>query len=678
MTRGPTKPTVRNYEKHLVMIFKESVFRIRNLTGAELSACPHGQGGKTYEFTNNSFSSKTRILLFIYIFYIYVFRRFVAQEGLSASPPSRPGYEYETLCGDFLYSYDTFHKLALRQWFLCGFGRCKELLRSYEIRKRFFDEPGGSAKNGISTTGIRGDTRMSDEKNGRQTPFYKASPPHRWAFYGEPGAYAKSIAAHTESDPVGILTVALIVIGNINGYEPRPYFMVEETPHHTNDYLVLVGESGESRKGTAFDHAQAPLRWMRGDEFFDDWFSRHILGGTGSGEGVISRIHDDVMEDVPILGDDKQVIGWERKVKTKGIDDKRLLIDERELATMLRVMERSGSTVSPILRKGWDGNGILELGTKLNAMRATDAHISIVASITPTELRRLLNATDIANGFANRFLMLLVSRDKFLPRSNDESRRAKRAAAQHEFAAAYQASRVFQVSQSKSEMHFSKDAEDAWVEAYGEKKRRGPLNYKFSGLVYEMPQRGPQQVLRLAMIYALLDCSSVIELPHLLAALSLWDYNVRCIQLLFGNRLGDAEADVILDALRAAKGQTLRQSDVFRVFDNNKKKREIESTIQRLINEGFAQYDPDSKMYRLSQEQQPKIEFLQPFETPQWAARYKSAEARMRELRKKYRAEIKKTPKGKVVAVKPTVEAGKLNGAGELKLVPEDAPHEGR
>src|SRR5437899_1497574 len=58
------------------------------------------------------------------------------------------------------------------------------------------------------------------------------------------------------------------------------------------------------------------------------------------------------------------------------------------------------------------------VGTGPHAMvpaTATGAHIAIVANITLDELRREMTSGEGENGFANRFLWLLVRRSKLLP-----------------------------------------------------------------------------------------------------------------------------------------------------------------------------------------------------------------------------------------------------------------------
>ena len=52
---------------------------------------------------------------------------------------------------------------------------------------------------------------------------------------------------------------------------------------------------------------------------------------------------------------------------------------------------------------------------KIPPQTATDPHISIVGHITIEELRARITRTDMANGFANRFLFAVVKRSKKLP-----------------------------------------------------------------------------------------------------------------------------------------------------------------------------------------------------------------------------------------------------------------------
>jgi hypothetical protein len=90
------------------------------------------------------------------------------------------------------------------------------------------------------------------------------------------------------------------------------------------------------------------------------------------------------------------------------------------------------------------------------------------------------------------------------------------------------------------------DARAVWGAIYPELARDHP------GLAGALLARGAPLVLRLALVYALLDQSAVIRPDHLNAALALWDYNAASIRRIFGDLTGDALADRIVAALRTA------------------------------------------------------------------------------------------------------------------------------
>jgi hypothetical protein len=97
-----------------------------------------------------------------------------------------------------------------------------------------------------------------------------------------------------------------------------------------------------------------------------------------------------------------------------GEPDKRLLVIEPELAVVLRVIAREANILSGLIRQAWDAGDLGTL-TKHSPLRATGAHVSLIGHITEEEVRRYLTETERANGFANRFLWLLVRRSKALP-----------------------------------------------------------------------------------------------------------------------------------------------------------------------------------------------------------------------------------------------------------------------
>ena len=61
--------------------------------------------------------------------------------------------------------------------------------------------------------------------------------------------------------------------------------------------------------------------------------------------------------------------------------------------------------------------------TKNSPAKASDSHISIVGHITDEELRRYLTATETANGFGNRFLWFLARAPSCFPEGGRRTQR---------------------------------------------------------------------------------------------------------------------------------------------------------------------------------------------------------------------------------------------------------------
>ena len=219
------------------------------------------------------------------------------------------------------------------------------------------------------------------------------------AFNGIAGDIVRTIDPHTEADPVALLVQILTVAGNVVGR--LPYYQVELDQHRANIFAVLVGDSSKGRKGTSLGRIRSIVKTA--DE---KWCGDRIKGGLSSGEGFINEVRD------PVEKYDPKENRYE--ITDPGITDKRLMVIEPEFAGALSVAERHGNTLSPLIRRAWDGDKLATL-TRNSPLTATNAHISIIGHITVDELRARLSRTDLGNGFANRFLYVLIRRSKELP-----------------------------------------------------------------------------------------------------------------------------------------------------------------------------------------------------------------------------------------------------------------------
>jgi hypothetical protein len=90
----------------------------------------------------------------------------------------------------------------------------------------------------------------------------------------------------------------------------------------------------------------------------------------------------------------------------------------------------------------------------------------------------------------------------------------------------------------------TEEALDGWSAAYPELSAERP------GLVGAVIARAEAQVVRIALIFALLDRRDAIALEHLEAAMAVWAYCEASALRIFGDSLGDPVADDILRAIR--------------------------------------------------------------------------------------------------------------------------------
>jgi hypothetical protein len=370
------------------------------------------------------------------------------------------------------------------------------------------------------------------------------------------------VEPHSEADPVALLTHILVSVGNAIGR--GPHFRVGGAEHYTNLFCVNVGATA-SRKGTAKEDTFFVIRHVD-----LDWFKSRIQSGLSSGEGFIWAVRDPIEEQQPVK-ENGRVVEYQTVVTDPGVQDKRLLVIEPEFGSTLRVLGREGNTLSAQIRQAWD-SGDLRILTKNKAAQATTAHISLLAHITREELMKHLNQTEQANGYANRHLWVCVRRSKLLP-DGGNLHALDLSGITERLCDAVQSARMV------GEVRRSEAARAIWHAVYP------GLAGDRTGLFGAVTGRAEAQVMRLALVYALLDKSTVIEPEHLKAALAVWSYCEQSARFIFGGALGDTTSDEILEALkRNPDGMT--RTDLSNHFGRNKSASELGRALNRLAELG--------------------------------------------------------------------------------------------
>ena len=246
-----------------------------------------------------------------------------------------------------------------------------------------------------------------------------------------------------------------------------------------------------------------------------------------------------------------------------------------EFAATFKVAGRETNTLSPVVRQAWD-TGTLRTMTRNNPLTAKGAHISIAAHITAEELRRHLTSTEAANGFANRFMWILVRRSKKLPDGGDLASGVLDPPISR-------LRRALTTARTRGAMARTAAACALWYDAYDELSEGEP------GLVGALLARSEAQVTRLSLIYALADSAPRIDRPHLEAALELWDYSARSVRHLFGDSTGDPDADTIENALRRDANGGLTRSEISGLFGRHASAQRIDRATGALLARGVAE-----------------------------------------------------------------------------------------
>lgn len=330
------------------------------------------------------------------------------------------------------------------------------------------------------------------------------------AFTGLAGDIVAAIAPNTEADPVAILGQLLIAYGSAVGR--GAWFQIEATRHYPNEFVIVVGESSRARKGSSWDRVAGLLAAA------DPGFAGRLATGLSSGEGLVWHARDPAPDSA------------ERR-------DPRLLVLEPEFAAVVKATNRDQSTLSPVLRCAWDSRP-LQLLTRTAPARASHAHISVIGHITATELRHHVTTLELANGLLNRFLFLLVRRVRLLPEGGHPD-------PLHGTHLPDQLARHLARARSAGHLHLDDATRRLWHDIYAR------LTEPADDLAGAVCARAEAHVLRLALIYALINGHRAIRAEDLHAALALHDYAARSATWTLADHAGDPLAEQLHAALTA-------------------------------------------------------------------------------------------------------------------------------
>jgi hypothetical protein len=386
------------------------------------------------------------------------------------------------------------------------------------------------------------------------------------AYWGPIGSYVKYLEPYTETHPAALLIQCLTAFGNIIGPKQpgdmAPGFSVEDAWHRTALYVMLVGDSAKAGKGDSWSRVRTLLQLVD-----PTWTP---VTGVQTGEGLINALVDDEPEEESTVIQGEKV----QHVRKGSRRDRRYLVFEAEFGRALHVSSRPGSTLRDIYRELWDTGSSQKITAGVQ-QKVSDATVSLVGHITKPELERDFDPVDLLAGFGNRFLFCFTQRTKTLSSAPSISQEKL-----HQFSEPLAQALEYAQVAAPENYKFTKSAQSRWDSLSYELTRKD-----LSPIIDALTARARPIVRRLAVIFAVVDMDTRIDLCHLEAANAIWDYSRQTVEYIFGNYIGDKDANYVFQLL-AENRAGLRMSDLY-ASNTNWKKARWERALKILMDRGL-------------------------------------------------------------------------------------------
>ncbi len=413
----------------------------------------------------------------------------------------------------------------------------------------------------IPSTGLK-----IDDQADHVLPAHRNAPqPDLECLYGLIGE-----VAHAGSD--GTETSAFAIAANFMAYLSCAigrgvYLPIGNTRHHTRLFCLHIGRSGRGRKG---DSVSLVLRIDTALRSIDESFAPQIhRGGLSTREGLAALIHDGFKHGRNEVG---------------AIEDKRLWVVESEFANVLHQGRRDGNTLSAALRDCWDGID-LKPATKSNRVYASDPHVCLSGAISPSELRGLMSAREMSNGFANRFLMIWAERVRMLPFPKETPQAVVEHLARRTLEVLAFVRADHHDEREHLKMELSPQAQWRYAQLY-----RGELHDGVDdGAIGALLERSAPMLLRMAMLMALTDLQTRIEAQHIDAAMAWIRHATASVRFVFVSAAEDARLSQVVDLSNRVlsflneRGQATRSQISSECFQGKMPKARIDASLEHLL-----------------------------------------------------------------------------------------------
>jgi len=318
-----------------------------------------------------------------------------------------------------------------------------------------------------------------------------------------------------------LATVIGTVIGRrVGGWYGRPVF--------PNFFTVLVGDTGVSRKSTAASLGLKLLKDMSIPLV-------HTIHSVSTAEGLLSHMGAFNPDEDPPRD------SWNN------------ILHIDELATLLRKARQDfSSNLPPMLTNMYDSPDAISLPTRKAPLTLQKPFISILSSTTPEWLESSIQEEEVMGGFSNRFVYYTgyPKPANPFPDSPDQDMWM------------VLADMIKSLHDTEVRMiYMSDNAKRLWKSFYTDWR-----NQKFPGILGQIIERVPEQIFKMALLYAVTDGEVEISDVSMSAALAWGNYAIQSSSCVYGNfplsSAGKVEAKIL--QLLSQNNNIMSISDIHR------------------------------------------------------------------------------------------------------------------
>jgi hypothetical protein len=367
--------------------------------------------------------------------------------------------------------------------------------------------------------------------------------PTKEVFENPLGRMVMAIDPFTEADPVGVLGSLLSLFSSYigNGPKVRTGRGLQSLPVWT----VLVGGTGEGRKGTATDFAV---------KLVEAGLSKWAETGT--------------RHDIPATG-----LGFANMLAERAGEDESpapLTMIHTELDTFVGAAKKDPK-VGGYLRDAWDNKPIVHKTAK-DDIHVRDPHVAIIGHVQPRNWGAILGSRDATGGTYNRFLALYVKISKRLPVFGvvDFEPTLREQGSKLRLIGSW-AREVEEITVTPESAEWFEEITRPQIEALtgGTEELR------------QMTERSLAYVIRIAALYALANMRETIEPEDFDSALALVAYSVESVRFIFPEAGGEALVTKIKTHLMAAP-DGLTKAELWHLVGHGVKKIDLDTAIMGL------------------------------------------------------------------------------------------------